>query len=460
MSRPNQPPSWIFVPGLRAGIAVFALSLTLLLTFVTPQPAQAQTFQVLYRFSGSDGAYPRAGLTMDQKGNFYGTASGGGNPTGFGDGTVFQFSRSANGWKLSTLYTFLGGNDGEFPDSEVVFGPDGALYGTTFYGGNHRCTNGGGGPYGCGTAYRLAPLSPTAPNASWQETVLYRFGTLWKYTDGYYPGTGNLAFDQAGNLYGTTTGGGEYGPGVLYELTPESWGGTESVLWNFSARESGPWCFFPGPYGGVVFGTDGNLYGTTLCPGGVFQYDMANGRERTVYNLDGFSSKNDANGDLIYAGLIFDQAGNLYGAASSGGAAGGGTVFELTPSGSDWSFQVLHPLQAWNSNNGLDRRHLCGYYPECGPVANLVMDAAGNLYGTTDGNGAYGCGSVFRLTPSDGGWTYTSLHDFNCGSDGAGPMGSLLLEGNGNIYGTAVSGGCEDLECRGGGYGVIYEITP
>jgi len=140
------------------------------------------------------------------------------------------------------------------------------------------------------------------------------------------------------------------------------------------------------------------------------------------------------------AGLIFDQAGNLYGSASSGGSGNGGTVFELMPSNGNWNFNLLYSL----SGSGGSRN---------GPLRSLTMDAAGNLYGTTYSDGAYGAGSVFKLKPSNGAWTYTDLYDFTGGDDGANPYGGVTLDANGNLYGTTAFGGASDA-------GVVWEITP
>ena len=153
-------------------------------------------------------------------------------------------------------------------------------------------------------------------------------------------------------------------------------------------------------------------------------------------------SFNGSDGDGVYAGLIFDQSGNLYGAASTGGTDGGGTVFELTPSNGSWSVSRLYTFSPGQAN---------------GPLASPAMDAAGNLYGTGSMGGAYGYGAVFKLTPSNGTWTYTGLHDFTGGADGAYPSGSLVLDANGSLYGTTTYGG----SAQGfGGYGVVFEITP
>jgi uncharacterized repeat protein (TIGR03803 family) len=151
-------------------------------------------------------------------------------------------------------------------------------------------------------------------------------------------------------------------------------------------------------------------------------------------------------GDTPFAGLVFDQSGNLYGGTYQGGVAGGGTVFELSPSGGSWIFSVLYTFSP-------------GLLGPGGPFSSLVMDGAGDLYGTTYQDGPYGAGTVFRLTPHNGGWAYTTLHIFTAGNDGLWPMGSPIVDAMGEVYGTASAGGTQscgfELQC-----GVVWEITP
>src|SRR5271169_6626419 len=208
MTSPAQLSTSFFCSSRRR--AAFALSLLCALTTVALQSAQAQTVTILHSFTGhGDGGAPYAGLTMDQAGNFYGTTLAG----GAGYGTVFKLTHSGSNWVLSTVYAFQGGNDGGYPTARVVFGPDHVLYGTT---------SGDGDNGGQGTVFNLRP--PSHPcrsiNCPWTETVLYRFtGT----DDGGYPGYGDLTFDAAGNIYGTTMDGGAncspyYNCGVVFEL--------------------------------------------------------------------------------------------------------------------------------------------------------------------------------------------------------------------------------------------------
>jgi uncharacterized repeat protein (TIGR03803 family) len=171
--------------------------------------AQAQTYSVLHTFTGGgDGALPESGLTADGAGNFYGVTSSGGP---YQLGVAFRFSHSGAGWTLSPIYGFRGGSDGLGPYAAMVVGPDGALYGTTMNGGT------GCGRNGCGTVYKLTPPASFCHSVScpWTETVLYRFSGA----DGLQPTT-SVAFDRAGNMYGTTSEGGAYDQGAVYELAP------------------------------------------------------------------------------------------------------------------------------------------------------------------------------------------------------------------------------------------------
>ena len=407
-----------------------ALAVVFLLTVLVTSAAEAQTqtFRVIHNFTaGLDGTAPYAGLTIDKRGNLYGTTYyGGGGPCndgyGIGCGTVFHLTHNGSGWTFNPLYEFTGNNDGAYPAASVMFGPDGTLYGTT------------SGGIGYGTVFNLTPSGVPCRSAlcPWTQSVLYRFTSS---VFGEFPFLGDLVFDQAGNLYGTTIEGGSNGQGVVYELSPSAGGWTQTVVYNMNAETSG---YFP--YSGVIFDSAGNLYGTATM-GGAYNYGAVyqltpSGTGWTEKPL--YSFKNEGDGRIPIGGLIIDQSGNLYGTTA---AVPGATVFELTPSNGTWTFNVLYSFSA-NPNQG----------PDDGPNDGLLMDAAGNLYGTAYGEGAYSRGSVFKLTPSAGGWTFTDLHDFS-GSDGAYPIGGVVQDTDGNIYGTTSGGGAY-------GNGVVFEITP
>ena len=401
----------------RAAATILTILFVLALILLFAQSAQAQTFTLIHNFTGGgDGAQPQTGLTKDAAGNFYGT---GGN-------TVFKLKRSGSSWVLNTLYTFQGGIYGR-----VAIAPDGTLYGTTMYGGT-----------GSGTVFHLVPL-PTAPKtavAPWSETDLYLFTGG---SDGKYPES-DIIFDQSGNIYGNTYMGGDSqacddGCGVVYKLSRSGGGWTQSVLYTFHSSDG------LSPWSGVIFDKAGNLYGSALeggqyYAGEVYQLSPS-GSGWTMHVLYTFTG--GADGRHPNGGLIFDPFGNLYGGCELGGIpSNAGTVFELTPSNGSWTFSTLYsfPECAYPNNY-------------CGGPAGMTMDAAGNLYGATYLDGAYGYGNIFKLTHSGGGWIYTSLHDFTGHADGGYPNSPVVLDASGNLYGTAWVGGSY-------GEGVIWEITP
>jgi uncharacterized repeat protein (TIGR03803 family) len=371
------------------GTVTLALAIVFVLAVVASQTAQAQTFNLLHTFTGgSDGGNPSAGVTI-KAGVLYGTTYAGGS----GYGAVYQMKHIGSGWTFNPLHDFAG-SDGAIPTAPVVFGPDGALYSTTEFGGAN----------GKGNVFKLRP-SPTACKTAlcpWSESVLYSFAGG---TDGNQPI--GIVFDQAGNLYGTTSSGGANSNGTAYELTPSGGGWTEGILHSFGS-------YYPDglvPYRSVmVFDNAGNLYGTTF--------------------LGGASN----------AGSVFELTpSGSYGTTTDSGIHGGGVVFELSPSGGGWTYSVLYSLTG--SLGG-----------SCGPAWALVTDAAGNLYDMTQCDGANNLGNVFKLTNTGGSWTYTSLHDFS-GSDGSFPLSGVTFDPSGNLYGTTYYGGANN-------YGVVWEIMP
>ncbi len=409
----------------------------LFLLLVTVVPAQAQTFTVIHSFTGPDGWLPVGGLTIDRDGNLYGTTSFGGNETGncysLGCGTVFRMSRHGSGWTFFDIYEF-NGTDGDGPGARVVFGPNGTLYGTA-----------GGGPGSDGVVFNLQPPASLCKSVScpWSETVLFSFSG-----DNLLDLDGDLAFDAAGNIYGTAFYGGNYrdceseGCGILYQLTQSNGVWTENIIHTFTGQADGEH-----PTAGVILDQAGNLYGpaegdpNTGNSGLIFQFTPSGGgwTENVLYQFYG-----SAQGEYPAGGLIFDAAGNLIGTTLAGGSYGGGTVFQLSPSGNYWNFNTLYNFALGGGDEG--------------PTAALIMDRAGNLYGATASDGAYGYGAVFELSPVEGGWSYRSLHDFTDGSDGGVPL-NVVMDASGNLYGDTYFGGNRGCDV-GDGCGVIFEITP
>lgn len=411
---------WTFAG--RSWLAVLALT-------VVAQWAPAQQYQVIHEFqNGLDGATPSAGLAMDKAGNLYGGASGGGDA---GYGTIFRL-RSVNGsWVFTTLYSFQGGNDGASPGT-VVVGPDGLLYGATTEGGGDGC-----GGVGCGTIFSLRPPSRACTSAlcPWSENVLYRFQGS---PDAAVPATtATVVFDQAGNIYGSTVFGGDNNLGAVYELTKSSGSWAGSVIYSFTGSDDGNQ-----PNSPLIFDDAGNLYGTAFgvgpSLGSVYELSPSDSgwTENTLYD---FQDGDD--GAHPSAGVIFDDSGNLFGVTQEGGVGTGGVFFELTPNGLFWDFSTQYSFTG----------PLFG-----GPNSSLIMDAKGNLYGTTYLDGQYNRGAAFKLALKVNGdeWIYTSLQDFTGGTDGGYPIGGLLRDANGNLYGTASSGGAHY------DYGVVFQITP
>jgi uncharacterized repeat protein (TIGR03803 family) len=384
----------------------------------------------LYSFAGgSDPKLPYAGLIFDKAGNLYGTTEFGGTDN---QGTVFEITRNSNGtWTESILYNFTGAADGGQPAAGLVFDVAGNLYGTANFGGSANCS------MGCGTVFKLTPAS-----GGWTQSVLY---TFTGGADGREP-YARLLFDATGNLYGTTLLGGNIGSvcstgcGTVFKLTPASSGWTETVLYAFAGGTDGA-----SPYAGLAFDAAGKLYGTTSGGGtsgngAIFKLTPgSSGWTEAV--LHAFAGGSD--GKNPYGDLILDAAGNLYGTASLGGAPGFGLAFELLlNSKGSWRERVLHAF---------------GNTPSANPVAGLVMDAAGNLYGTTIAGANQtacggGCGTLFKLAPaSSGNWAYSVVHVFGHGADGFHPTGDLILDSAGNLYGTTEAGGAQ-------GSGMVFEI--
>lgn len=447
MKNSVQHRSWIRNLSSWAALAALPIAIVFVL-LATMQSAQAQTYTVLHSFTGPDGANPLAGLTIDRAGNLYGTTWAGGTAScyfKFGCGTVFKMKHAGSGWVLTPLYSFSGG-DGLGPEDRVIFGPDGTLYGQTTYGQGYDCS--------CGNVFNLkpSPTRPATPFSPWLNTVLHQFYPA--AGEGDEP-AGDLVFDQTGNIYGTTASGGNdhfcggLGCGTVYQLAPSSGGWIETVIYEFTDGGDGEY-----PSSGVIVDQAGNLYGTAPQTGvgseagSIFQLTPSGSgwKFNALYEF-----RNGSDGGYPVAGLISDSSGNLYGATSIGGVNGGGTVFELSPANGSWTLTTLYSFTKVNNS----------FRP--GPVASLIMDAAGNLYGTTKADGAYGYGNVFKLTRSDGSWTYTSLYDFTGGSDGAHPYSSVVLDAQGNLYGTTYTGGQSAEDCLlNGTYtcGVVFEITP
>lgn len=325
--------------------------------------------------------------------------------------------------------------DGNQPVTNLIFDSAGNLYGTTASGGNPACAAG----TGCGTVYELSPQS----GGGWKEKVLHFFNN-----QNGWGAFGSLVFDAAGNLYGTTAFGGvqscQNGCGTVYKLQPQANGAwTKQVLHFFHGSEGSF------PEGLLAVDSSGNVYGTTAVggrgnDGTVFELTPQSGGTWQFKVLHSFSGPDGVNPD---AGVILDDAGNLYGTALHGGSSGNGLVFELSPAADGgWTEKTLFNF---NGEDGAE------------PIANLIFDSAGNLYGTTLGGGAYSSGTVFELTRSGSGWNETVLYSFCAAAgcpDGAGAFSGVTMDSSGNLYGTTNAGG-NGLQCEFG-CGVVYRLAP
>lgn len=400
-----------------AGVGVLGLAVV----------AQAQTYTPLHNFAHYDGSGPEFALTTDAGGNLYGTTGLGGSHCGSsGCGTVYKMVRKGSGWILTQLYDFTNGADGGFPESGVIFGPEGNLYGAT----------NSGGQYGFGAVYKLQPPLSVCKRTMcpWLETVIYSFTGLG---DGRLP-EGDLTVDHAGNLYGTTSTGGtgncQSGCGVVFQLTPSQGSWSFSVVYSFSALSDGAL-----PESGVILDRAGNLYGTTSAGGAhtkgtIFELTKT-GSTWTKTTLHDFEGSDD--GGFPQGGLVFDPTGNLYGFTTAGGAHNQGTSFQLQPSSGGWDYNVLFNF---GGRGGVE------------VVSTPVLDSAGNIYGAANIGGVHAAGAVFKLTFLGQTWNYVSLHDFT-GLDGEYPYGGVTFDPEGNVYGTATEGGPS-------GGGVVFQITP
>ena len=335
--------------------------------------------------------------------------------------------------RVKTLLSF----NGTESEGNLIFDAAGNLYGTT------------GDQYDPSliTVFELSPRG----DGTWTEHV------LWTATGGTEPLNirPGVIFDASGNIYGTSRYGGTYGCGTVFELTRETSGSwPETNLFNFDCADSGAYAV-----GGVTFDKAGNLYGTTpqggsFGEGVVYQLTPGSGGTWTENILHNFTGGSDgAYPDHPY--LIFDASGNLYGSAALGGegncplfgSSTCGTIFKMTPqAGGTWDFTVLHGFTGGSDGGN--------------PEGTMVFDKRGNLYGTTYGGGTHGFGVVFELTPhSDSQWEERVLHAFRGDEDGTYPLGGVIFDAAGNLYGTTTDGG-ENRCFNAPGCGVVYELTP
>ncbi|MGA9968293.1 MAG: choice-of-anchor tandem repeat GloVer-containing protein [Terriglobales bacterium] len=409
---------------MRCQTSVFlakALCFSALAVLLPARALTATNYKVLHAFAvkGEDGGGPFAPVVLDAQGNLYGTTWGGG---AYGYGTVFELSPSSGGrWIEKVLHSFCaehGCLDGSLPIAGLTLDPTGNIYGAS--------------------EEAIFELSPDSDG--WRFAVLYRGGCR-----------SNLLLDKAGNLYGPFGRGTGHGGAISELIRGSRW--TLKTLYSFCPTIP---CVDGDSPDAVIADAAGNLFGTTQLGGKGISGDWG-----TVFELRHTANHGwkhlllhsfqafQGDGEVPYAGLVPDSSGSLYGTTSTGGKytcynAGCGTVFKLSrdPQG-HWKETILHNFEQGKNGEGVG--------------AGLVFDKAGNLYGATADGGigacAVGCGVVFKLSPrSDGTWQYSVLHRFT-GKDGANPAAALILDKQGNLYGTTTQGGA-------GGAGVVFQITP
>ena len=409
----------------RAASLILLLAILFLSALLAVQSAQAQTFTVLYSFQGQpDGGWPHGSLIGDAAGNLYGVTDGGGIYNncinGFGCGTVYKWTKTG---KMVILHSFSG-LDGNFPSAGLVRDPAGNLYGTTILGGD----------LDLGTVFKL--------DRTGTETVLHSFtGGFTGEEQGQNPYT-SLVLDAAGNVYGTTFNGGDLtcygagglGCGVIFEVDTK---GVFTVLHVFTGvPDDGST-----PAGGVVLDSDANLYGTTQL-GGAFNFG-------TVFKIDSSGTETILhnfkwpNGILPKTGLTVGAGSILYGTTYEGGDTACGQAYWDRGCGTVFKINV--------ATGKLARYSFPGGASGAFPASDLVRDAAGNLYGTTDfgGDPVCNCGNVYKL---DKNGVETVLHNFTQ-ADLAGYPRALYVDDAGNVYGVASQGGLYN-------WGYLFEITP
>ena len=445
-------------------VVAFLFTLVLILAATQAAQAQRFSVLYSFSGGADGGNPSMGGLTMDSAGNLYGTTYYGGYDCqqeyyATGCGTAFELSHTDAGWTFTTIYTFgVDQDDGRNPIGKLVIGTDGSLYGATYSGGIPSCSD--PGTYvGCGTIYKLTPQ-----NGGWTETILYRFqgetdgaqpmgGLLFDRAGNIYGAT------QQGGYQGSPCGG--YGCGTIFELIAGGGAWGENVLHLFKQADNAQGGVADGafPNGDLAFDTAGNLYGTTVRGGAdgvgsIFRLRLSGSgwTEDTIYSFNG----NDA-GEVPQAGLTADNTGNLYGDTywgAYGQVYSNGAVFELSGLPDEPYLNVLY--SGFTSGYGTS---VAGPFA---PVA-LDSDGSifGTTWLENDSAAAGNqVGTVFRLSASGDTWNRTTLHVFSGQADGGHPQSTPLLTPDGRIYGTTHDGGVGICRDQGLGCGVVWEITP
>jgi len=385
---------------------------------------RGQALTILHSFGDgsvpNDGNIPEGPLIQGTNGNFYGTTYEGGSATYYG--TVFKITPQGT---MTILHSFEDGsvaNDGYGPLAGLIQGSDGNFYGTTYEGGNP--TNG----TAQGTVFKITPQGTVTILHTFQDGTVTNDGTQQK---------AGLIQGSDGNFYGTSLEGGSANDGTVFKITPH---GTVTILHSFSdgsVTNDGSL-----PYADLIQASDGNFYGTTNAGGSATYYGTVfkitpQGAVTILHSFEDGSVVNDGNEAL--KGLIQGSDGNFYGITYSGGSAGDGTAFKITPQG---LVTILHNFGDGSvTDDGIN------------PNAGLIQGSDGNFYGTTEAGGSAGDGTVFEITPQG---TVTIIHNFGDGSvtdDGLTPDSAFLQSSDGNFYGGTSSGGTANE-------GTVFKLVP
>jgi uncharacterized repeat protein (TIGR03803 family) len=425
------------------------LILAITIAFALTASAFAQYTETL-NIGQITGIYPYDNVTLDKTGDFFGTVQGG---TGldycyYGCGIIYEVPAGTEVGQI--LYEFSGTTDGSGPSTRLTFDAAGNLYGVTVAGGDMTACN----QLGCGVVFKLSPNG----NGTWTESVLYAFtGT----TDGNDP-FGGVVFDAKGNLYGVTAGGGtntcqgRNSCGTVFELSPGSSGWTLTTLHSFNGGPEGG-----DPSGVLTVDSRGTVYGTaftggnTACTYGCGVVYSLSPTSTGGWNYSRLFSFNGADGQGPNDSLVFDRAGNIYGATGSGGNTGSGENCPFVTCGV--VYELVHKNGTWKEST---LYKFTGNADGSQPRGGVSLDASGNVFGTAAyggqqdcGNLGYppGCGTAWELSRSSTGWTFNLIYGFT-GGDGEIPNGNLIVTANGNLIGTSVVGD--------GGYGNIFVLSP
>jgi uncharacterized repeat protein (TIGR03803 family) len=388
----------------------------------------------------------------------------------------------------SVIYSFKGGSDGSQPQNTgLVMDTAGNLYGTTNQGGAGLCYD---GQYlvGCGVIYELSPSG----GGGWTETVLYDF------TAANGAPLGQIVLDGNGDLFGCTPGGGAFGDGTVFELSRVGNSWSFSVLYVFHGRDG------MSPVGGIAMDAAGNLYGATYVGGSknegtVFQLSNIAGKW-TLTRLHSFVGGND--GLEPWGPVAVNAGGTVYGTTLAGGKyegkGGGGVIYSVAMNNGKWTEKIIHAFQGGLdglgprygiflgpdgslygtatgmgykvyrvtfSNGNWQKKNIYGFGPRNlgDPESGMVIDQAGNVYGTTAMLGGNSLGTVFELSPASGKYfyNYTLLYAFRGAPDSDLPTGQLVRDGNGDLFGATELGGNTDCGPQSNeNCGTVFEIAP